>query len=34
MTNPERLERGLREDVANAILIKANQIGSLTETLE
>ena len=34
VTNPERLERGLREDVANAILIKVNQIGSLTETLD
>jgi enolase len=34
VTNPERLERGLREDVANAILIKLNQIGSLTETLD
>ena len=34
VTNPERLERGLREDVANAILIKLNQIGSFTETLD
>ena len=34
VTNPERLERGLREDSANAILIKLNQIGSLTETLD
>lgn len=34
VTNPERLERGFREDVANAILIKVNQIGSLTETLD
>jgi len=34
VTNPERLERGFREDVANAILIKLNQIGSLTETLD
>jgi enolase len=34
VTNPERLERGLREGVANAILIKVNQIGSLTETLD
>ena len=34
VTNPERLERGLREDVANAILVKVNQIGSLTETLD
>ena len=34
VTNPERLERGLREDAANAILIKLNQIGSFTETLD
>ncbi len=34
VTNPERLERGLREGVANAILIKVNQIGTLTETLD
>ena len=34
VTNAERLERGLREDVANAILIKVNQIGTLTETLD
>ncbi len=34
VTNQERLERGFREDVANAILIKVNQIGSLTETLD
>ena len=34
VTNPERLERGLRDDSANAILIKLNQIGSLTETLD
>ena len=34
VTNPERLERGLREDVATAILIKVNQIGTLTETLD
>jgi enolase len=34
VTNPERLERGLREDVGNAILIKLNQIGSVTETLD
>jgi enolase 1/2/3 len=34
VTNPERLERGLREEVANAILIKVNQIGTLTETLD
>jgi enolase len=34
VTNPERLERGFREHVCNAILIKLNQIGSLTETLD
>ena len=34
VTNPERLARGLREQSANAILIKLNQIGTLTETLE
>ena len=34
VTNAERLERGIREGVANAILIKVNQIGSLTETLD
>ena len=34
VTNPERLERGIEEGIANSILIKVNQIGSLTETLE
>ena len=34
VTNAERLERGLREGVASAILIKVNQIGTLTETLD
>jgi enolase len=34
VTNPERLDRGIKEGVANAILIKVNQIGTLTETLE
>lgn len=34
VTNPERLARGIREGVANALLVKVNQIGSLTETLE
>lgn len=34
VTNPERLRRGLREGAATAILIKPNQIGTLTETLE
>jgi enolase len=33
-TNAQRLERGIDEGVANAILIKVNQIGSLTETLQ
>jgi enolase len=33
VTNTERLSRGIREGVANSILIKVNQIGSLTETL-
>ena len=34
VTNVERLERGIASGVANAILIKVNQIGTLTETLE
>jgi enolase len=34
VTNTEFLARGIEEDVANAILIKVNQIGTLTETLE
>ena len=34
VTNPERLQRGLDERSANAILIKLNQIGTLTETLD
>jgi enolase len=33
VTNTERLGRGLREGVANSILVKLNQIGTLTETL-
>jgi len=33
VTNPKRLERGIGEHVANSILIKLNQIGTLTETL-
>ena len=33
VTNPARLARGIENGVANAILIKVNQIGSLTETL-
>ena len=34
VTNVERLERGIEEGVANAILVKVNQIGTLTETLD
>jgi enolase len=34
VTNPERLTRGIAEGVGTAILIKVNQIGSLTETLD
>ena len=34
VTNVERLQRGIDNDVANSILIKVNQIGSLTETVE
>ncbi len=34
VTNPERLRRGIDTGVANSILIKVNQIGTLTETLE
>lgn len=33
VTNTERLEKGIKLDVANSILIKVNQIGTLTETL-
>ncbi len=33
VTNPERLARGIKEKTANSILIKLNQIGTLTETL-
>jgi enolase len=33
VTNVERLSRGIRENVANSILVKVNQIGTLTETL-
>ena len=33
VTNIARIERGIKEDVANAVLIKLNQIGTLTETL-
>lgn len=34
VTNPERLQRGIDLGVANSILVKVNQIGSLTETLD
>jgi len=34
VTNPERLARGIAEDTANALLVKVNQIGSLTETMD
>ena len=34
VTNPRILEKGINEDIANAILIKVNQIGTLTETFE
>ncbi len=34
VTNTERLQRGIDEKIANSILIKVNQIGSLTETIE
>jgi enolase len=34
VTNPERIARGIAEKAANAVLVKVNQIGSLTETLD
>ncbi|WP_030563751.1 phosphopyruvate hydratase [Streptomyces aureocirculatus] len=34
VTNPERLQRGIDDGAANALLVKVNQIGSLTETLD
>jgi enolase len=34
VTNVERLQRGIREKAGNSILIKVNQIGTLTETLD
>ncbi len=34
VTNPERLARGIAEGAANSLLVKVNQIGSLTETLD
>ncbi|HYB38739.1 MAG TPA: phosphopyruvate hydratase [Mycobacterium sp.] len=34
VTNPERIEEGIEKGVANALLVKVNQIGTLTETLD
>jgi len=34
VTNPERLRTGIEQNLANALLVKVNQIGTLTETLE
>ncbi len=34
VTNPERVRRGIKEKAANALLVKLNQIGSVTETIE
>jgi enolase len=34
VTNPERLRRGIAEGVANSVLVKVNQVGTLTETRE
>lgn len=34
VTNPERLEEGISKGIANALLVKVNQIGTLTETLD
>ncbi|RIQ35778.1 phosphopyruvate hydratase [Jiangella rhizosphaerae] len=34
VTNPERLERGIKDRAANSLLVKVNQIGSLTETFD
>ena len=34
VTNTKRLSKGINEDIANSILVKVNQIGSLTETIE
>lgn len=34
VTNPERLERGIAEGIGNSILVKVNQIGTLSETLD
>jgi enolase len=34
VTNPERLSRGIENQTANALLVKVNQIGTLTETMD
>ena len=34
VTNPERVQRGIKENAANALLVKVNQIGTLTETCD
>jgi enolase 1/2/3 len=34
VTNPKRIERGIKEHITNSVLIKLNQIGTLTETLK
>ncbi len=34
VTNPERLRQGIEQGIANSILVKVNQIGTLSETLE
>ena len=34
VTNPERVRRGIRDNTCNALLVKLNQIGSVTETIE
>ena len=34
MTNTDRIARGIEEEAANSVLIKLNQIGTLTETLD
>jgi len=34
VTNPDRVRRGIKEKAANALLVKVNQIGTLTETIE
>ena len=34
VTNPERLAEGIEKDIANSLLVKVNQIGTLTETLD